>query len=451
MVIVSNPDLVRDIVKDTKGRFPKDNWSYSFFGPILGEGLVTAAGESWRKQNATLKPKFKHAALRQYMRAFTGAASRLRDRWAAEPDGHVVELDSTFRGVTLEVIAEVTLGLTPSDASVLPRIFSEIIDELNQRMWKPWRAWMPVEREHQARIAELDRLVLGLIRARRAEYAEAGDVPAGRKILTEEEVDAAGASLEGRADGGDFLDVMLQGGETFSEREMLDQLKTMLMAGHETTAMMLTWTTFLLTKHRGEMAKAVAEVDQAWEAAAAEGGDPSSFRWSGVERLSQEKSSDGSAQSTYLHWALHESMRLFAPVPILAKCTARDNETLGDAVLPAGTKVMICCVALNKDPKLWGDDVADFRPERHASDEVARTLGKQYRFAFLPFSIGRRECIGRRLALVEAKTFLAYILRDFDLRLAPGQTDSPTTDCYMIPLRPEGGMRVTVRRRKRGE
>lgn len=96
-LVVSSPSLVKRIFKTDKDLYPKDNWAYSFFGPILGEGLVTASGERWREQNAVLKPKFKHAALRCYMHAFASAARRLKDKWSAMTAGSVVELDQTFR------------------------------------------------------------------------------------------------------------------------------------------------------------------------------------------------------------------------------------------------------------------------------------------------------------------------------------------------------------------
>lgn len=437
---MSSPELVKHVVKDAKDDFPKDNWSYSFFQPILGEGLVTASGPKWRKQNEVLKPKFKHAALRQYMRAFTSAARRLVDDWKALPPGATVELDSTFRRVTLEVISEVTLGLTPSDASVLPALFSGIIDELNTRLWEPWRAFMPVELHHQRRIAELDALVLALIHARRDEYKEAGGVPPGRSVLSDEAVLAAGSKLDDAPRGGDFLDIMLQSDVSFTDREMMDQLKTMLMAGHETSAMMLSWCTFLIVRSPEATRKAVAEIDEAWSASGSSG---EVLDWAGVNRLTAETAPDGSAQDTYVHWALHEAMRLFTPVPMLAKTTTQPRAFAGSTI-PAGTKVMVCCVALHSDESIWGEDVGEFRPERHNRRTMPASLRKVYPYAFVPFSVGQRECIGRRLALIEAKTILAYILRHFSFALAPGQTSSPVTDSYMIPLRPEGGLRLTV-------
>jgi cytokinin trans-hydroxylase len=305
---------------------------------------------------------------------------------------------------------------------------------------------MPVEIQHRRRIAELDTLVLALIRARKDEYEEAGGVPAGRTLLSDEEALSAGAKpghAAGATPGGDFLDIMLQSDAGFSDGEMMDQLKTMLMAGHETSAMMLTWCTFLITRSAEATRRAVAEVDEAWEAS---GSDGESLNWDGVNRLTSESAPDGTAQDTYLHWALHEAMRLFTPVPVLAKSATRQIEFAGSTA-PAGTKVMVCCVALHSDESVWGEDAKEFRPERHCRRSMPASLRKAYPYAFVPFSVGQRECIGRRLALVEAKTILAYVLRHFELDLAPGQTKTPVTDSYMIPLRPEGGIRLTIKPR----
>lgn len=203
----------------------------------------------------------------------------------------LLELSSAFRQVTLEVISEVALGFKAADASVFPALFEVVLDELNKRPYQPWRAFLPwIEMSHRSNVTTLNNIVLQTIRARRAIRAAAPAPRAQVAATPQATLDAttatstatpgddnedgvvdtygngSGMSLSGKpifGGGGDMLDMMLDSGVEMTDTQLLDQLKTQLMAGHETSSMMLTWAVYLLARNPAAMAKAVAEVDAA--------------------------------------------------------------------------------------------------------------------------------------------------------------------------------------------
>lgn len=214
MVVVSEPEEVKKILTTQRKQFPKDEWSYAYFEPILGHGMVTSEGQRWKHSRDILKDKFHFDSLERLHPIFVGAAKRVCERWRNKRQ---VELGVEFRTVTLEVISEVALGLDPEKAHVLPRIFETVLDELNQRMFHPWRAFLPLEIEHRRKIKELDSMVLEMIRSRRLQQKT------GTQVKTE--------GLKAANFGGDMLDMILQADPDMAERQVADELKTMLLAG----------------------------------------------------------------------------------------------------------------------------------------------------------------------------------------------------------------------------
>lgn len=372
-----------------------------------------------------MRPVFEFEALQRLLPVFIGAADRLMKRWAPQLQvgkQPTVELGLTFRTVTLEVIAEVALGWSPEDASVLPRMFEEVLDELNLRMFKPWRAFMPLEIAHRRRLRDLNEMVLQIIRARRAGHAD------GTYVIksADEAAASSGKSYKASELGGDMLDMLLMSGADMSDHQLMDELKTMLLAGHETSSMMMLWSCYLLAKHPEALQKARAEVD------AAIGTDPT--KWGSFDDYKDLK---------YLEWVMFEAMRLYCPVPVLSRYTLEDVILEGKLV-PAASTVILSVWSMHRSKKVWGADADEFRPERFSPEESR----SRHPFAYLPFSLGPRNCIGRNLAIMEGKVVLATILQRFSLSVTPGQPHDIPTDCYVIPVRPEGGLYMNIRPRQ---
>jgi cytochrome P450 len=348
-----------------------------------------------------------------------------------------LELSSTFRAFTLEIISQVALGLRPEQASVFPALFEAVLDELNQRVLAPWRGWVypRLQREHAARLRRLNDIVYGMIAARRAAAEAAKGAAAGSSASAAaagggggedaaSDGSGAGLSITGRpifANGADMLDMMLDSAPHLTDTELADEVKTQLLAGHETSSMMLTWAMYLLAAPGNEaaMARAVAEAD------AVLGTTPTpSFRdYKNLE---------------YVGWVLNEAMRLYSPVPLLNR-ESSEGDTLGGYAIPAGTAIIVSIWALHKNPAIWGPDAEAFRPERFSPEE---SRGR-HAWCFLPFSQGPRNCIGQHLAVSEAKVVLGELLRRFTITLAPGQ-EPPQTDAFVIPTRPQKPLFVNL-------
>lgn len=227
---------------------------------------MTTKGAKWQKHRRMLKPAFHFDALRRLHPVFTSAAERLCRKWSGlSAERNAVELGLTFRTVTLEVISEVAVGLGPDEAGVLPVLFESVLDELNQRVMQPWRRFMWTEAEHQSKLKQLNELVFAIIAQRRAERKSRSSL--GDKAAAPADTRRIAAAL-----GGDMLDMMLQAdeeavaenkGPALTDEELADELKTMLLAGHETTSMMLLWSCYLLARHPDKFKVAREEVDAA--------------------------------------------------------------------------------------------------------------------------------------------------------------------------------------------
>jgi beta-ring hydroxylase len=436
----------------------------------------------WAQQRKLLSPAFHYLALERLESVFVRAADRLvtsianacaapansvraatgTDESAVVPLGSNrcdAELSATFRRVTLEVISEIAIGFTPEKAGVFPALFEGVLEELNERVFHPWRALYPVvEYNHRKGLSKLNSIVQHMIDERRAKKgipaptaAEAAPKAGGLSKAVAEEAgaadgndinapDAVGTSASGKVifEGGcDMLDMMLDSGIRLTDTQLMDELKTQLLAGHETSSMMLTWSCYLLARHPEAMAKAVAEVDrvlglepgvtQSPVAGAQVKAKPSFADYKGLD---------------FIGYVLKEAMRLYSPVPILTRECVKDD-TLGGMHIPAGTGIMVSVWALHRSKLIWGEDADDFKPERF-NDENSKG---RHPYAFIPFSQGPRNCIGQNLAIVEAKVVLGTLLRKYKLVLKPGQPE-PVTDCYIIPVRPAGGLHAIMEPRK---
>ncbi len=459
---------------------PRPPPSFFLHRDVLGKGLVTSEGKRWADHLKVIGPAFHRPSIPRLHPVFASASARFiatleaaargeaRDSMRAVGDGPhgrpavEVELSAAFRQVTLEVISAVALGMDPERAGVFPHIFESVLDELNRRVYEPYRVLFPSQLAHARKLRTLNDIVNGLIRERRAERAAQKKTKSkGGKEGGAAESDAVGAAaaasystgagaLDAIGEGkGDMLDMILENSErlgvAFTDQDLADELKTQLLAGHETSSLMMTWTLYLLAKHPECMRKAVEQVDR---------------ELGGVVDGKPPPDNAAYQSLTYLDLAMKEALRLYSPVPILARETA-EWDRLGDGgggaegssagvesggvkgergvLIPPRTAILINIWHLHRTPKLWGPDALEFRPERFEKDPRP--------FSYLPFSAGVRVCVGQHLATNEAKVVLGSVLRNFTVRLAPGQGEA-VPDKYIIPVRPAGGVRVVMERRR---
>jgi cytochrome P450 len=350
-----------------------------------------------------MSPSFDHRSIVSYAPVMTEIAEGLAGRWARLPDGASRDIAADMMQTTLQIISR---AMFSSDSDDIVEIVGRGVESYQARV-RPSLAdllslpdWVPRPGKAGAAhrvLGEFDRAIDRLL-AERSREAENGRRDLLARLLAARDEETGGG---------------------MSPKEVRDQVVTIFMAGHETTALALTWTWYLLSQHPAAEARLHAELD------AVLGG-----------RLPRH---EDLAALPYTRMVLEESMRLYPPAHTLSRQAITEDEVLGRRV-PAGALVFILPWLVHRHRRLW-EAPERFAPERFAPDRATT----RPRFAYIPFGAGPRICIGAAFAMTEAMLILATVAQRFRLRLAPGQQVEPQG---LITLRPRHGMKMVLERRR---
>ena len=394
--LVYHPDAIEELLVTRARDFVKSP-GVRLLRPLLGDGLLLSEGDFWLRQRRLAQPAFHRQRVAGYGEVMAGFAERHVAGWA---NGAVVELHGEMMALTQAIVGKTLFDADVSgdahEASEAAKILAEDFGaKLASLRLLP--AWVPTPSHLRARraIRRLDAIVHRIIAARRASGEDRGDL----------------LSMLVHAQDADD-------GTRMTARQLRDEVMTIFLAGHETTAVALSWTWYLLAQHPEVEARLDAELR------AVLGG-----RTPAVADL---------PRLTYAGMVVAESLRLFPPAYGIGRQAARSTE-LGGYPVAGKTIVIAPTWAVHRDGR-WFDKPDEFRPERWA-DDLARRLP---RFAYFPFGGGPRQCIGNAFALMEATLILAAVAQRVRLSLVPGQRITPTP---YITLRPEPGLRMRVARR----
>jgi cytochrome P450 len=403
--VLRRTEDVKRVLQEYAQNYSKKTRGYAALRFVLGNGLITSQGDFWLRQRRLAQPSFHRQRLAQFGVRMVDLTEELLDRWdAAARLGSAVDVASEMSALTLRIVGWTLLSTetgphAPAVSDALNELLHQVIRRTTQWIRLPRSIPTPGNRAvHRARKA-LDRVVLGMIAERRRSGA---DVP-----------DLLGMLMSARDE---------DCGEAMSDQQLRDEVMTIFLAGHETTANALTWTLYLLSGHpevRGRLEREVASALQG--------------RRPGVEDL---------PKLGYVLAVVQESMRLYPPVWLLMRNTEREDVLAGFRV-PARAFVAISPFLLHRDPRLF-ENPERFDPERFIGERAARIP----RFGYIPFSQGPRVCIGNGFALMEAQLVLASIVQRFRLELVPGH---PVELDPAVTLRPKHGMRMEVRPVTRNE
>jgi cytochrome P450 len=398
ILFVSDPDLIREVLVDRADAFVKAETMRRALEPALGKGLLTADGEHWRWQRRAAAPIFRHERLLGFAPDMLAAAERTRERWLAA-DGGEVDVAREMMLTTYDVIARTMLSGGGVDADRVERAVSDYLDPigwviaLSIARLPPWLPY-PGRRRSEAAQAFLRGEIVRMIGERRASAETRNDLVALLLEAHDPETNAA-----------------------MSDRELADNILTFITAGHETTALALTWTFYLLDRRPEAAARVRAEVEQVTGGGALKG--------------------EHVAGLVYTRQVLQEAMRLYPPAAVVVREAVRDME-IGGHALAAGAQVYVPIYAVHRHAQLWSDPDA-FDPERFAPEAVKA----RHRYAYLPFGAGPRICIGMSFALIEAALILATLLRSTAPTLRPGYEPELR---LRVTLRPRDGMPMRLRR-----
>ncbi len=427
VVVVNAPDLVHDVLVTRARAFEKSPIMRASLHPLAGLGLFTSEGELWRRQRKLMAPMFQHASIAHFAADMTACAERAARTWR---DGATVDIARETTRITMAVA-----GKTLFDADT----FTDA-DELGAALTTALE-WAGTESSSVTLIAQarayvaLGRLADRLpdrLAAPARDLAERSMVPilwpgertrALRAAVDVLEGRVARMIAERRASPGrrDLLSLLLEAksdedGAAMSDKQVRDEVLTLFVAGHETTATALAWALMLLAQHREVYARLREEVD-------ALGRMPT---FEDLPRL-------GVALRVF-----KESLRLYPPVYLFGRVAVADVE-VGGYHLPKGTVVLVSPFALHRRRELWPDPER-FDPERFTPEQEAR----RHRSAYIPFSAGPRTCIGNHFALMEGPLVLAALLHHADFELVDPRGAEPEP---MATLRPKGGIPMRIRLR----
>jgi cytochrome P450 len=396
--LVTDPAGAKHVLQDNADNYGRKTRSVEALKETLGNGLLTTTGPSWWRNRRLAQPSFHKQRLAGFAGTMAAASVEFVDELARAGGGAAFDVVPMFTRLTLRILGRCLFERDLTDeADAVGRALSVVlhhtIEKLAALFPLPGIVPTPKNLRFRAALRALDRVVLSLIAERRRDAADRGDLLSMLLAARDEET-----------------------GDGLTDQQLRDEVMTLLLAGHETTAMTLAWTFYLLSLHPGVRRTLETDVDAA----------PPDV---GVEALGRLR---------YTRMVLDEALRLYPPAWVVTRSADGDDE-IGGFTIPAGSRVLVSPYVTQHDPKLW-DDPEGFDPERFAPEA---SEGRP-RYAYFPFGGGPHLCIGAGFATMEATIVLATVARRLRLDLEPGRAVAIDP---LVTLRPKPGIWVTARAR----
>ncbi|MCA1616587.1 MAG: cytochrome P450, partial [Acidobacteria bacterium] len=354
--LLNHPDLVRDALVTRQDHFHKGR-ALQRSKRLLGEGLLTSEGEHHRRQRRLVQPGFHRKRIESYGATMTEYADRYSAGWR---DGAQVDIAHEMMRLTLAIVGKTLFSAdVEGEADDVGEALTEIM-EMFQMLLLPYSEYLeklplPQNRRFARARARLDAIIYRIIAERRAAEEDAGDLLSMLMQARDEEGDGAG----------------------MTDEQLRDEVMTLILAGHETTANALAWTWHLLAQHPAVETRLHAELDEVLGKGA---------RPPAVEDLPALR---------YTEMVFSESMRLHPPAWTVGRLAVRDY-TAGGYTIPAGSLVLVSQFVMHRDPRFWPDPLR-FDPERWTPE--AKESRPQY--SYFPFGAGARRCVGEGFAWME--------------------------------------------------
>ena len=392
--VVSDPKLAHEILVERHAEFHKAQMLRNAIGELIGNGLLTSEGDFWRRQRKLAQPAFHFARIAAYGETMVRQTLDHITDWES---GETRDVAQDMLAITLGIVNKTLFGIDVRDqAKRIGALTYVILEAANDRLnsyapvWE--RLFKTRRRREEAALGELFAIVDGII----TEHGK-------------------------RADSGDLLSMLLaardEEGNPMSAQQLRDEVMTLFVAGHETTANALNWALYLLSQNPEAEAKLMNEI-------AALGGRPPAM--ADLARL------------PYSEMVIKESIRLYPPAAGATREPLHDIE-LGGYHIPKGGNIAISTYTMHRNAAFFPDPLR-FDPERFSPAREADIP----KHAYLPFGAGPRVCIGNTFAMMEARLILITILQRFRLTLAPKQTVQAE---QLFTIRPKGGLKMIVRPR----
>ena len=395
--MIFHPHDVKHVLQENHRNYSKDTFLIHFLRPLLGRGLFSNDGESWLHQRRLMQPAFHRKQLATFGRLMTVATESMLERWQnAGASKQSIDVAEEMMRLTLRIVGQALFSIDLSDETdTVGQAFTALMTPLMNYIYHPVPPLgfpTPRNRRIQHYIRTLDEVVQVIITEHRRLGAEKDDLLSTLLVARDEET-----------------------GEGMNDRQVRDEVMTLLLAGHETTSNALSWAWYLLSQHPDVESCLHAELEQVL------GG-----RTPTVEDL---------PRLTYTRMVLEETLRLYPPAVGFNRKAMADDE-VGGYFVPAGTLIWLSPYMTHRHPDFW-ENPEVFDPERFSPE---RSTGRLH-FAHFPFGGGPRQCIGNYFAMMETQLVLATIAQRYRLRMVPGHQVEPQA---LLTLRPRGGLPMTL-------
>jgi cytochrome P450 len=388
LYLLNHPDYIREVLVTQDRNFEKW-WAVDRIKEVLGQGLFVSEGEFHLSQRRLAQPAFHRERIAGYAQQMTSIALRLRERWQADA---MVDVCHEMNWLAMTIVASTLFGAdVESDAAEIAAALSEILEQFE-------RSILPAadRKDFENALGRLDTVVFRMIRERRASEVDRGDLLS--MLLEARESETSGVKM--------------------SDRQVRDEVMTIFLAGHETSANALAWSWYLLSQHPEVEARFHREIDDALEERAPGMNDVPNLSFTGQ--------------------IFAEALRLYPPAWALGRRAINPCQ-VGDCAIAAGSVVIISPYVTQRDPR-WFPRPDEFDPDRWAPE----VRGARPRFSYFPFSAGSRSCLGEVFATTEGVLCLATLAQKWSLRLVPGH---PIALQPQLTLRARNGIKMRIESR----
>ncbi|MCC7268387.1 MAG: cytochrome P450, partial [Caulobacteraceae bacterium] len=404
VLLVADPAGIKRVLVDNVANYPKTAMERRFFSALFGDGLLSTDGDQWRGHRRIMAPAFDPRSVAAYGPAMAATADAFLARWDALPDGTSVDISDEMTLLTLQIIFRTMFSTEGDDdlVALVARTMKDGLLEIRPSLLDlipgvSHFTFAKRERDAARAFAPLDAAIAGMIAAREADPASAPNDLLTRLIAARDAETGAGMTA----------------------KEVRDQLITIFIAGHETTASAMTWVWYVLSQHPAWDARLAAELETALGGRAPTQDDLPAL---GLSRRIAE-----------------ETMRLYPPAPGLSTRVALADDEICGVKVKKGAQVAVLPWVTQRHRAHW-DAPERFDPDRFLPE---RSVGRP-RLAYMPFGAGPRVCIGMLMAVNEIVLILSALARRYRAELEPGH---PVALRHQVTLRPRHGMRMRLWRR----
>ncbi len=375
--LVTHPDYVKHVVQDNHTNYIKGPW-YKVLKPLMGDGLFSSDGELWKRQRRLVQPAFQRKHHPMMAGIIGDATGSMLQRWEANASrGEAIDARGEIILLTLEILLRTMFS---GDLIGYEQELREAVIEYERHMdlvsavnSVKLPAWFPTtgRRRFQGAVRTLERFIFRVVEERRRTQTDNGDLVSLLLWARDEET-----------------------GESMSDRQIRDELMTMLQAGHDTVSDAIAWTWYLMAKHPDARQRVEQEVDSTL------GGRPPRF--------------EDLPALAYTNRVILESMRVYPPAWVFARTPVADD-VIGGYHIPAKSLVVISPYVTHRMAELW-ENPEIFDPDRFLPERSE----ERPRFAYYPFSAGPRQCVGAGVAMLEAQMIISMAAQKYQLTAPPG-------------------------------